>query len=140
MPKWLRKLLQELDDFRLERHLTEIRLGLFYVSLKCEPERSLQQPQARVAATNEMVTTEKAEVVGANVTSPIVGIAYLASEPGAAPFVKLGDIVSEGQTLLIIEAMKVMNEIKATHSGRGSRIFVEDAEPVEYHAELMLIE
>jgi len=74
------------------------------------------------------------------VTSPIVGVAYLASQPGDAPFVQLGDQVSEGQTLLIIEAMKVMNQIRAPRSGRVARIFIDDAEPVEYGAALMLIE
>jgi acetyl-CoA carboxylase biotin carboxyl carrier protein len=73
-------------------------------------------------------------------TSPIVGIAYLAPEPGAAPFVKIGDMISEGQTLLIIEAMKVMNQIRARRAGRITRIFVEDAGPVEYGAPLLLIE
>jgi acetyl-CoA carboxylase biotin carboxyl carrier protein len=73
-------------------------------------------------------------------TSPIVGIAYLAPEPGAAPFVRLGDTIAEGQTLLIIEAMKVMNQIRAPHAGRIARIFAEDARPVEYGAPLMLIE
>jgi len=74
------------------------------------------------------------------VTSPIVGIAYLAMEPGAAPFVRIGDQVSEGQTLLIIEAMKVMNQIRAPRTGRLSRIFIDDADPVEYGAPLMQIE
>jgi acetyl-CoA carboxylase biotin carboxyl carrier protein len=73
-------------------------------------------------------------------TSPIVGVAYLAAEPGAAPFVRVGDIVSEGQTLLIIEAMKVMNQIRAPRAGRVASIFIEDAAPVEYGAPLMLIE
>ena len=72
--------------------------------------------------------------------APLVGIAYLAGEPGSPPYVKVGDSVSEGQTLLIIEAMKVMNQIRAPRAGRVSRIFVEDAEPVEYGAALMLIE
>lgn len=73
-------------------------------------------------------------------TSPIVGIAYLSAEPGTAPFVRLGDTVTEGQTLLIIEAMKVMNQIRAPRAGRVTRIFIEDAAPVEYGAPLMLIE
>jgi len=72
--------------------------------------------------------------------SPIVGIAYLSPEPGAAPFVRVGDQVSEGQTLLIIEAMKVMNQIRAPKAGRIARILAEDAEPVEYGAPLMVIE
>jgi acetyl-CoA carboxylase biotin carboxyl carrier protein len=79
-------------------------------------------------------------VPAGTVTSPIVGIAYLAPQPGAAAFVRIGDEVSEGQTLLIIEAMKVMNQIRAPRAGRVARILVEDAEPVEYGAPLMLIE
>ncbi|HEX6442575.1 MAG TPA: acetyl-CoA carboxylase biotin carboxyl carrier protein subunit [Stellaceae bacterium] len=74
------------------------------------------------------------------VASPIVGIAYLAPQPGDAPFVRVGEEVGEGQTLLIIEAMKVMNQIRAPRGGRVARIFVQDAEPVEYGAPLMLIE
>jgi len=73
-------------------------------------------------------------------TSPIVGIAYLAAQPGTPPFVRVGDTVGAGETLLIIEAMKVMNQIKAPRAGRVARIFVADAEPVEYGAPLMLIE
>ena len=73
-------------------------------------------------------------------TSPIVGVAYLAPEPGAAPFVQIGEMITKGQTLLIIEAMKVMNQIRAPRAGRLARIFVEDAGPVEYGAPLMLIE
>lgn len=74
------------------------------------------------------------------VTSPIVGVAYLAAAPGAAPFVRVGDRVSEGQTLLIIEAMKVMNQIRAPRGGRIAEILVDDAAPVEYGAALMRIE
>jgi len=70
----------------------------------------------------------------------MVGVVYLGPEPGAPPFVRLGDTISEGQVLLIIEAMKVMNQIRAPRAGQLSRIMVEDAEPVEYGAPLMLIE
>ncbi|HWB51892.1 MAG TPA: acetyl-CoA carboxylase biotin carboxyl carrier protein [Stellaceae bacterium] len=72
--------------------------------------------------------------------APLVGIAYLAGEPGAPPYVKIGDTVAEGQTLMIIEAMKVMNQIRAPRAGRVSRVYVGDAEPVEYGTALMLIE
>ena len=74
------------------------------------------------------------------VTSPMVGTAYLAAEPGADPFVKVGDRVKKGQTLLIIEAMKVMNQIRAPRAGRVARVYVDDAAPVEYGSALMLIE
>jgi acetyl-CoA carboxylase biotin carboxyl carrier protein len=105
-----------------------------------------------VAATNgaslhaepPQAVAEKTATNGAHdpgtLTSPIVGIAYLAAEPGAPPFARIGDTISEGQTLLIIEAMKVMNQIRAPRAGRLTRIFVEDAAPVEYGAPLMLIE
>ncbi|WP_417264363.1 acetyl-CoA carboxylase biotin carboxyl carrier protein [Celeribacter sp.] len=74
------------------------------------------------------------------VPSPMVGTAYLAAEPGAAPFVKVGDKVSEGQTVLIVEAMKTMNHIPAPKSGTVKRILVEDGTPVEFGAPLMIIE
>jgi acetyl-CoA carboxylase biotin carboxyl carrier protein len=74
------------------------------------------------------------------VAAPMVGTAYLAVQPGAPPFVHLGDSVVEGQPLLIIEAMKVMNEIRAPLAGRITQVLVADAQPVEYGAVLMLIE
>ena len=74
------------------------------------------------------------------VTAPMVGTAYLAPQPGAPAFIHLGDTVVEGQPLLIIEAMKVMNEIRAPRAGRIAQILVADAQPVEYGAALMVIE
>ncbi len=74
------------------------------------------------------------------VTSPMVGTTYLAPEPGAAPFVSIGTQVTEGQTVLIIEAMKTMNHIPAPRAGTVKRLFVEDGTPVEYGAPLMIIE
>ena len=72
--------------------------------------------------------------------APLVGIAYLAAEPGAPPYVRVGDTVTEGQTLMIIEAMKVMNQIRAPRAGRVSQVYISDSEPVEYGMALMLIE
>ena len=74
------------------------------------------------------------------VKAPMVGTAYLAPQPGAPPFVRLGEAVADGQPLLIIEAMKVMNQIRAHRPGRVAQILVADAQPVEYGAVLMLIE
>lgn len=74
------------------------------------------------------------------VTSPMVGTAYLSPEPGATPFVTVGATVAEGQTLLIIEAMKTMNQIAATRAGVVKRILIEDGNPVEYGAPLMIVE
>jgi acetyl-CoA carboxylase biotin carboxyl carrier protein len=74
------------------------------------------------------------------VTSPMVGTVYLSAEPGAAPFVAIGQAVTEGQTVLIIEAMKTMNHIPAPRAGVVKRVVVEDGSPVEYGAPLMIIE
>ena len=73
-------------------------------------------------------------------TSPMVGTSYLAPEPGKPPFVTVGSKVSEGQTVLIIEAMKTMNQIPAHRSGTIARIVVEDNQPVEYGQPLVVIE
>ncbi|MBU2867209.1 acetyl-CoA carboxylase biotin carboxyl carrier protein [Pacificibacter marinus] len=74
------------------------------------------------------------------VPSPMVGTAYLSAEPGSATFVKIGDQVTEGQTLMIIEAMKTMNHIPAPKSGTVKRVLVDDGTPVEFGAPLMIIE
>lgn len=74
------------------------------------------------------------------VNSPMVGVVYVAPEEGAAPFVKVGDQVAEGDTVLLIEAMKVFNPIAAPHAGRVSRILVGNGTPVEYGEPLLIIE
>lgn len=93
----------------------------------------------RVANTDQPNEPVAASHPGA-VTSPMVGTIYMAAEPGAADFVKKGDSVSEGDTLLIIEAMKVMNPIKAPKSGTISQILVQNEQPVEFGDVLMVIE
>jgi acetyl-CoA carboxylase biotin carboxyl carrier protein len=74
------------------------------------------------------------------IKSPMVGTVYLSSEPGAKPFAGVGETVSEGQTLVIIEAMKVMNPILATRSGKVSRVCVQNGQPVEYDQPLIVID
>ncbi|CAO3417414.1 acetyl-CoA carboxylase biotin carboxyl carrier protein [Azospirillum doebereinerae] len=73
-------------------------------------------------------------------TSPMVGTGYLAAEPGGTPFVRPGDVVKAGQTVLIIEAMKVMNPIKAPRSGTVAEVLISDAQPVEFGEVLLIIE
>ena len=74
------------------------------------------------------------------VPSPMVGTAYLSPEPGAAPFIKVGDSVSAGQTLMVVEAMKTFNPIPAPHAGKVAAILVSDAQPVEYGEALVILE
>jgi acetyl-CoA carboxylase biotin carboxyl carrier protein len=101
-------------------------------SVAAAPAPSTATSTAAPAATPEGPPT------GA-VTSPMVGMAYAAAEPGATPFVKVGDKVSKGQTLLIIEAMKVMNPIPAPHGGTVLNILFGDGRPVEYGEVLLVV-
>ena len=96
-----------------------------------QPAPVAEQPQA--------IDTNPADHPGA-VTSPMVGTSYLSPEPGASNFVSVGSQVAEGDTLLIIEAMKTMKHIPAPHAGVVKRILVADASPVEFGAPLMIIE
>ena len=94
---------------------------------------------AHAAPAPAAESTDPAAHPGA-VSSPMVGTVYLSPEPGSEPFVKVGDNITEGQTLLIIEAMKTMNQIPAPSSGTVKRLLVEDGAPVEFGAPLMIVE
>jgi acetyl-CoA carboxylase biotin carboxyl carrier protein len=95
--------------------------------------------EAAPAATAAATSADAAAHPGA-VTSPMVGTAYTAPEPGADTFIEVGTVVKKGQTLLIVEAMKVMNPITAPKDGTISQIFVQNAQPVEFGEALVIIE
>ena len=89
--------------------------------------------------TSQAPADEKVKIPEGTITSPMVGTVYLSSEPGAAPFVSVGDPVRKGQTILIIEAMKTMNHISATREGSVKDILVADAQAVEFGQPLIVI-
>ena len=102
------------------------------------------QPSAPALAAGEtgsggLAVDDPAAHPGA-VPSPMVGTVYLQPEPGSEPFIRVGSTVSAGQTIVIVEAMKTMNQIAAPHGGTVTRILVEDGSPVEYGAPLVIIE
>jgi acetyl-CoA carboxylase biotin carboxyl carrier protein len=99
-------------------------------------------PHAQVAASAPTQASAEAELAAhpGAVTSPMVGVAYLLPEPGAAPFVSVGQTVAVGQTLLLIEAMKTFNQIKAPKAGTVARVLVANGAPVEYGEVLMILE
>jgi acetyl-CoA carboxylase biotin carboxyl carrier protein len=108
-----------------------------------QPEPNMSAPRhIRAPAAAEGGATESAPLAENQrlVTSPMVGTFYRAPTPDAAPFVDEGDSVRKGQTLCIIEAMKMMNEIEADVTGRIAKILCENAQPVEYGQPLMLVE
>jgi acetyl-CoA carboxylase biotin carboxyl carrier protein len=100
------------------------------------PAMAAAAPAQSPAAPTEVPSEATA---GEAVRSPMVGTAYLSPEPGAAAYIKVGDTVREGQTLLIVEAMKTMNQIPATASGVVQEILVTDKQPVEYGEPLVII-
>lgn len=97
-------------------------------------------PQVAKTETPAETKTVTAEPTGTPITSPMVGTFYSAPSPGAKPFVQVGETVSTGQVVCIIEAMKLMNEIESEVSGKITKILVEDGQPVEYGQVLMYVE
>ena len=137
--------IRELAELLAETGLTEIEIEQGGMRLRVARQREgtfvASAAAAPVAAsgTPPMETAiNKGPPVGA-VTSPMVGTAYVAPEPGKPPFVKVGDQVQEGDTLLIVEAMKTMNPILSPRSGKVTEILVQDAEPVEFGQALLVI-
>ncbi|WP_306257055.1 acetyl-CoA carboxylase biotin carboxyl carrier protein [Pararhizobium sp. IMCC21322] len=101
---------------------------------------AMAAPAMQAAPTAVAEAPQAAESKGHVVKSPMVGTAYLAPEPGADEFVKVGDTVTAGQTILIVEAMKHMNQISADRAGKVTEIFVESGQPVEYGEPLLTLE
>lgn len=96
-------------------------------------------PSAPAPALAAPAPTSPADHPGA-IPSPMVGTAYLAAEPGAAPFIKVGDTVNAGQTLMVVEAMKTFNPIPAPRAGKVTAILVTDGQPVEFGEPLVILE
>jgi acetyl-CoA carboxylase biotin carboxyl carrier protein len=100
---------------------------------------SVPHPAAQVAQPNATAAASAPDLANA-LKSPMVGTVYLASSPSAAPFIEIGTKVKEGQTVLIIEAMKTMNQIPSPRAGTVTRILVENGQPVEYGEAMLIIE
>jgi acetyl-CoA carboxylase biotin carboxyl carrier protein len=142
--EFVRRLAQILHETQLgEIELADgdRRIRVARPSVTIAPSTGMVAPPAAAlpAAATAAPGHDAAKHPGA-VTSPIVGTAYLAPEPGKPNFVAVGDKVTVGQTLLIIEAMKTFNPIKATKAGTVASILVENAQPVEYGEPLMIVE
>lgn len=136
------QLIRELSDLLDETGLTEIEVEDDELRVRVVRSVALAA-STTIAASADLSADEpaaEAEVHPGTVVSPMVGTVYLAGEPGAEPFVKVGARVEEGQTLMIIEAMKVMNPIPAPRGGTIKEVLVSDAQPVEFDEPLLIIE
>ena len=130
-----KKIIEEMVECLKEFSLSEIEYAEGTTKIKV----------SRATNSSSIVSTElnkKKSIVESNdknVTSPIVGTAYLAPESGAKKFVEVGQKVKKGQTIMIIEAMKTMNHVPSTENGTVSKIFVKDGEPVEFGQPLISV-
>lgn len=142
-------LLEKLAELLQRGGLTEIEIsqGETRIRVSREPAPVTVQHQApwppaapaMAPAAEPTPASADDKLAEGTITAPMVGTVYLSPEPGAPPFVQVGDQVAAGQTLLIIEAMKVMNQIRAPRAGRIVRILVENAQPVEYGEPLLVL-
>jgi acetyl-CoA carboxylase biotin carboxyl carrier protein len=128
----------DLSYFQFEKDGFKVKLRRGAEQIFAAPA-AFAPPPAAAAAAPAPVAAAPAKPEGTEITSPMVGTFYSASSPGAAPFVSVGDTISVGQTICIIEAMKVMNEIKAEKSGVVTAIVAEDGTPVQFGATLFLL-
>ena len=129
-----KKIIEELVGYLKEFNLSEIEYA--EEATKVKVSRSINSPEIISADKKKQSAITNN---GINVTSPIVGTAYLAPEPGAKKFVEVGQKIKKGQTIIIIEAMKTMNHIPSTQEGTVSKILVKDGEPVEFGQPLISV-
>ena len=130
-----KKIIEELVGYLKEFNLSEIEYS--EGATKVKVSRSINNPNlasSGIEKKNFIINDS-----GAHVTSPIVGTAYLASEPGAKKFIEIGQKIKKGQTIMIIEAMKTMNHVPSTQDGVVSKILVKDGEPVEFGQPLISV-
>ena len=130
-----KKIIEELVGYLKEFNLSEIEYA--EGTTKVKVSRSMNSPgtiSAEVKKKQSVINNN-----GTHVTSPIVGTAYLAPEPGAKKFVEVGQKIKKGQTIMIVEAMKTMNHVPSTQEGIVSEILVKDGEPIEFGQPLISI-
>ena len=139
-------IVRELATLLDETGLTEIEYGSGDWHVRVAKTAAMAFPAAPATAPAGIATSGPLPTDGdadgppaGAITSPMVGTAYLSAEPGATPFVKVGDEVGEGQTLLLIEAMKTFNEIRAPRAGRVTDILIESGQPVEFGDPLLIL-
>tara|TARA_B100000287_G_scaffold399755_1_gene418353 strand:- start:150 stop:575 length:426 start_codon:yes stop_codon:yes gene_type:complete len=137
-----KKLIKELTDYLNEFKLTELEYGNNELKIKVSKasygKTLVTSEEKNIPSKNNINVDRKSD--GKKVTSPIIGTAYLAPEPGAKKFVEVGKKIKKGDTLLIVEAMKTMNHVPSPFDGIVKEICVNDGQPVEFGQTILVIE
>ena len=140
-----KSIIKELSDYLEEFNLTEIEITEKDTKIKVSKNNVSisNQPavtSANISARNESVSEKPNVKSGTEITSPIIGTAYHAPEPGAKKFVEVGKKIKKGDTIMIVEAMKTMNHVPSTADGVVKEICVEDGHPVEFGQTIIILE
>ena len=140
-----KKIIKELSDYLKEFNLTEIEITEKDTKIKVSKNNVSISNQPQVISSSSPVTSSASNQTqniksGTEITSPIIGTAYHAPEPGAKKFVEIGKKIKKGDTIMIVEAMKTMNHVPSTADGVVKEICVEDGQPVEFGQTIIVLE
>ncbi len=138
-----KKIIKELTDYLNEFNLTEIEYTEKDTKIKVSKSNnspSLNQVSGNFSSKEINNNNEISKISGTQITSPIIGTAYHAPEPGAKKFVEVGKKIKKGDTVMIVEAMKTMNHVPSTSDGTVKEICVEDGQPVEFGQTIIILD
>ena len=137
-----KKLIKELTDYLNEFKLTELEYGTNDLKIKVSKYNKTTNLTSSLEKNTPSIKSknEKEEFSGIKVTSPIIGTAYLAPEPGAKKFIEVGKKIKKGDTVMIVEAMKTMNHVPSTSDGIVKEVCVDDGQPVEFGQTIIILE
>ena len=139
-----KKIIKELSDYLDEFNLTELEYTEKDTKIKVSKNNISINNQTNHTLSKEISSNENLEsqnnISGIEVTSPIIGTAYHAPEPGAKKFVEVGKKIKKGETVMIVEAMKTMNHVPSSSDGTVKKILVADGQPVEFGQTLIILE
>ena len=139
-----KNIIKELNDYLEEFNLTEIEYTEKDIKVKVSKSKGISSAPVISNISKEKIDTQKtnlnAEISGTKVTSPIIGTAYLAPEPGGKKFAEIGKKIKKGDTIMIVEAMKTMNHVPCPIDGTIKEICVEDGQPVEFGQTIAILD
>ena len=139
-----KNIIKELSDYLTEFNLTEIEITEKDTKIKVSKNNVSISNQSQISEPSSTISSSSSKTQninsGTKITSPIIGTAYHAPEPGAKKFVEVGKRIKKGDTIMIVEAMKTMNHVPSTADGIVKEICVEDGQPVEFGQTIIILE